>query len=84
MRMEHGQSKLVCQMCEASYFSQDGLNRHMKKVHKEEKEEMAATKGDLGGERDNVTANVGNVGDKSSIAVKVNETEVEELHMEIF
>ena len=84
MRMEHGQSKLMCQMCEASYFSQDGLNRHMKKVHKEEKEEMAATKGDLGGERDNVTANVGNVGDKSSIAVKVNETEVEELHMEIF
>ena len=32
----------------------------------------------------NCSANVGNVGDKSSIAVEVNETEVEELHMEIF
>ena len=53
----------------------------MKKAHEEVN---AATKGELGGERDNVTANVGNVGDKSSIAVKVNETEVEELHMEIF
>ena len=34
MRMEHGQSKLFCQQCEASYFSKDGLNRHVKKVHK--------------------------------------------------
>jgi len=84
MRMEHDQSKLVCQMCEASYFSQDGLNRHMKKMHKEEKEEKDATKGDLGGERDHVTANVGNVGDKSPTAVKVKETEAEEIHMEIF
>ena len=81
MRKEHGQSKLVSEMCEASYFSQDGLSRHMKKAHEEVN---AATKGELGGERDNVTANVGNVGDKSSIAVEVNETEVEELHMEIF
>merc|ERR1719341_1946047 len=66
MRMEHDQSKLNCEMCEASYFSQDGLNRHMKKVHKEEND---AIKRDLGGERDSVTANVGNVGDTSSTAV---------------
>ena len=84
MRMEHGQSKLVCEMWEASFCSQDGLSRHMKKVHKEEKEGNDATRGDLGDERDKVTANVGNVGDMSSTAVKVKETEVEELHMEIF
>merc|ERR1719222_1583563 len=72
MRMEHGQSKLVCQMCEASFFSQDGLSRHMKKVHKEEKD---ATSGDLGDERDKdkSNANVGNMGDKLPIAVKVKE-----------
>jgi len=81
MRKEHGQSKLICQMCEASYFSQDGLSRHMKKEHKEEKD---ATKRDLGDERDKVTVNVGNMRDKSPIAVQVKEPEVEMLDMEIF
>ena len=83
MRMEHGQSKLVCEMCEASFFSQDGLSRHMKKVHKEVND---ATKRDLGDERDKdqSNANVGNMGDKLPIAVKVKEPEVEMLDMEIF
>merc|ERR1711971_1182728 len=55
MRMEHGQSKLICQMCEASFFSQDGLSRHMKKMHKEAKDKNDAIKRDLGDERDNMT-----------------------------
>merc|ERR1719222_731993 len=60
MRMEHGQSKLVCEMCEASYFSQDGLSRHMMKAHREVNN---STKHDLGDERvkDEPTANVGNM-----------------------
>ena len=49
MRMEHGQSKLICEMCETSYFSRDGLTRHMKKLHKGEND---ATKRDLGDEGD--------------------------------
>ena len=83
MRKEHGQSKLICEMCEASYFSQDGLSRHMKNVHMEEKD---ATKRDIGDERDKdqSNANVGNIGDKLPIAVKVKEPEVEMLDMEIF
>ena len=47
MRMEHGQSKLICEKCEASYFSLDGFKRHMRKEHKEENN---ATKRHLGGE----------------------------------
>ena len=81
MRMEHGQSKLICEKCEASYFSLDRFKRHMKKEHKEEKD---ATKRDLGDERDKVTVNVGNMRDKSPIAVQVKEPEVEMLDMEIF
>ena len=83
MRMEHGQSKLVCQMCEASYFSQDGLSQHVKKKHKSE---IAATKHEVEYQRDkdNATSTVGNVEDKSPIAVKVQEPEVEVLDMEIF
>jgi len=38
MRIEHGRSKLICQKCEASYFTRDWLNRHMKKVHTGESE----------------------------------------------
>jgi len=87
MRMEHGQSKLVCQKCEASYFSRDGLNRHMKKTHKEEndakKPELKDTRG-----RDtdeiNESSTVGKVRDMSPISVKVLEPEVEVLDMEIF
>jgi len=83
MRMEHGQSKLVCQMCEASYFSQDGLSQHVKKKHKRE---IAASKHEVEYQRDkdNATSTVGNVEDKSPIAVKVQEPEVEVLDMEIF
>jgi len=80
MRKKHGQSKLVCQMCEASYFSQDGLSRHMKREHKRE---TAATKREVEYQmdKDNVTSTVE---DKSPIAVKVQEPEVEVLDMEIF
>ena len=83
MRKEHGQSKLICQMCEASYFSRDGLNRHIKTVHKGEND---STKCELGDKRenDNATSTVGNVGDISPIIVKVKEPEVEVLDMEIF
>ena len=80
MRMEHGQSKLICEKCEASYFSLDGFKRHMKKGHKEVNN---ATKRNLG-DKDNVTVNNGNMREKSPIAVNVKETEVEVLDMEIF
>jgi len=81
MRMDHGQSQLICQMCEASYFSREGLNRHVKKVHMGKDD---ITKHKLGDQRDNATSNVGKVRDMFPIAVKVQEPEVEVLDMEIF
>ena len=81
MRKEHGQSKLICQMCEASYFSRDGFNRHMKKAHKGKTDD---TEHKIGAKRDNATSSARKVGDMSPIAVKVQEPEVEVLDMEIF
>jgi len=77
MRKEHGQSKLICQLCEASYFSREGLNQHMKKAHKGEND---ATERKLGDKKE--ASNVGNVSGMSPIAVQ--EPEVEVLDMEIF
>jgi len=81
MRKEHGQSKLICQLCKASYFSKEGLHLHMKRVHKGEND---ATERELGDKKDNATSSVGKVGDMYPIAVKVQELEVEVLDMEIF
>ena len=81
MRMDHGQSKLNCQKCEASYFSRDGLSRHMKTMHMEKDD---ATKHEFKDQRDNATSTVEKVRDMFPIAVKVQEPEVEVLDMEIF
>ena len=81
MRMDHGQSKLNCQKCEASYFSRDGLSRHMKTMHMGKDD---ATKHEFKDQRDNATSTVEKVRDMFPIAVKVQEPEVEVLNMEIF
>ena len=33
MRKEHGAKKLLCQFCEASFFSRDGMNKHIRLSH---------------------------------------------------
>ena len=85
MRMKHGHSKLQCGECDATYFSTDGLNCHVKKAHRSGKN---ATKGDSGRIRskdmDRMKAAVDKADEMSPIEVKVNEPEFEVLDMEIF
>ena len=87
MRTEHVQNELQCDECDASFFSRDYLDHHVKKVHfgggSAAKCEVGNTRNrDIG--RENLSDTVEKVEENSSIIVEVKEPEFEVLDMEIF
>ena len=79
MRKEHGAKKLLCQFCEASYFSRDGMNKHIRLSHKKLTVPPMLEIGNMGNyDKSDKTKVV------SQISQVTNDSEVEVLDMEIF
>ena len=79
MRNEHGAKKLLCQFCEASYFSRDGMNKHIRMSHKKLSVPPMLEVGKTGNWAKSDKTKV-----VSQISQVTNNSEVEVLDMEIF